>query len=129
MALQTFGGVTLVATAGPLVGRTIAVRGEVKIKSLGGKATIGTNLNGSIYREFEPGAVRFELTYERLQPSLSQADLLAEHDFILSEVDAGRTHYIRNAVLDGEGDDSAKSGEASGLAIVCAAADHDERAS
>ena len=120
MTTQTFGESFLTATAGTLTGRRLSLRGEPKIKNLGGKLTPTANIDGTMAREFEPALVQIDVTFERPETPLSREDLLGFHDLVLTETLAGRVHYIMGASFGGEMDDSAKTGEISGLAIHCA---------
>lgn len=124
MSVLTTGAATLAVTAGPLSGRRISLRGEPKIKNLGGKLDASANLDSTMSREFTPDLVRFEVTFERPQKSLTREDLLGFHDLVLTETHAGRVHYFLDATLVGEMDDSVKTGEISGLSIACAPADY-----
>lgn len=124
MSVLTTGSATFAATAGPLTGRRFSLRGEPKIKNLGGKLDASANLDSTMAREFTPDLARFEVTFERPQKSLTREDLLAFHDIVLTETQAGRVHFILDATLVGEMDDSVKTGEISGLSIACASANY-----
>ena len=124
MATQTFGRVRLTFVTGPLAGREWNVRGEVKVQGAGGAVTTTANVNGTISKAFEPKAVMLDATFERYPTGLTREQFLGEHSVICEEVDLGVTHFLTAAHMEGEPDESTKSGDLSGVKFACAFADY-----
>lgn len=123
MANKTYGRVRMTFTGGPMAGTEWNMRGEVKLMNLGGSIGTTGNLNGTMSKTFEPKPVTADITGER-PANFTQAQFLGDHDVILEEVDLGVTHFFSNAALEGDPEQSAKSGDLSGLKIACAFRDY-----
>ena len=119
-----FGRVTVEFTRGPLVGRTLSARSEVKVKAFGGKVESTTALDETVTRSFEPGTIRIDMTFARDKLGMSQSEMLAHHDVIVTEVDFGRAHHIVDGFFTGDPEESAKSGDFSGLVLECGRRDY-----
>ena len=124
MATNTFGRVRLTFTSGPLAGQEWNVRGEVKIQGHGGSVTTQANTNGSISKAFEPKPVMMDVSFERRRIPLTQTQFLAEHGVIVEEVDFGRTHFATACHMEGDPEESTKSGDLTGIKFAMAHADY-----
>ncbi|WP_420104151.1 hypothetical protein [Bosea sp. (in: a-proteobacteria)] len=128
MAGKDYGVVIITPRSGPLAGQKISAMGEIKIKATGYKVGAETSVDQQVLnRSFEPTPVVVSCDFDRGDIDWD-ALLRARFDMTWEEVHAALNHYMTNAGLVGEAQESFKDGKLTGLEIQCTKLNYRRRA-
>ncbi len=128
MAGKDYGTVIITMRSGPLAGRTLAAMGEVKLKPSGYKIAGEVSVDhAENNRSFEPVPVVAMCDFSRGDIDWDAVSV-ARFDMTWEEPLAGLVHYMTQAGVVGEQQDSMKDGKLSGLEIQCTKPNYRKRA-
>jgi hypothetical protein len=128
MAGKDYGVVIIRVLSGPLAGRTLSALGEVKIKpsgyKIGGEVSVDHQEHN---RSFEPVPVVAMCDFSRGDVDWD-ALANARFDMTWEEPLANLIHYMTQAALVGEQQDSMKDGKSTGHEVQCTKPNYRKRA-